>query len=122
MNPLCYYLVFMALLIRVLAFISLSFTLIAAEPVKPSPDPAWSTATFSGLHFRSIGPAMISGRIVDIAVDPANSAHYFIAAASGGVWKTINNGNSLDAGVRQRGLVLHWCAGARSEELSHRCG
>lgn len=47
---------------------------------------------FAGLEFRSIGPAFISGRIVSIAVDPANRAHYYIAAASGGVWKTMNDG------------------------------
>ena len=43
---------------------------------------------FDGLALRSIGPAFISGRIVSIAVDPANRAHYYVAAASGGVWKT----------------------------------
>lgn len=52
-------------------------------------DPA---KTFAGLTLRSIGPAMISGRIVSIAVDPANRAHYYIGAASGGVWKTMNDG------------------------------
>ena len=35
---------------------------------------------------------MISGRIVSIAVDPTNKRHYFIAAASGGVWRTTNGG------------------------------
>ncbi|MDQ6677013.1 MAG: glycosyl hydrolase [Acidobacteriota bacterium] len=59
-----------------------------ATSLTAAPDP------YAGLKFRSIGPAMISGRIVDIAVDPANAAHYFIAAASGGVWKTANNGTS----------------------------
>lgn len=53
------------------------------------PDPA---RAFAGLTLRSIGPAMISGRILSIAVDPANRAHYYIGAASGGVWKTLNDG------------------------------
>jgi photosystem II stability/assembly factor-like uncharacterized protein len=52
-------------------------------------DPA---KTFEGLTLRSIGPAMISGRILSIAVDPANRAHYYVGAASGGVWKTENDG------------------------------
>jgi photosystem II stability/assembly factor-like uncharacterized protein len=51
-----------------------------------------SAKAFGGLALRSIGPAMISGRIVSIAVDPANRAHYYIGVASGGVWKTMNDG------------------------------
>ena len=53
-----------------------------------------STATFNGLRFRSIGPAFTSGRVIGIAVDPNNSAKYYVAAASGGVWKTVNNGTT----------------------------
>jgi photosystem II stability/assembly factor-like uncharacterized protein len=49
-----------------------------------------SAGTFTGLAFRAIGPALESGRIVDIAVDPRDPARYFVAAASGGVWKTTN--------------------------------
>src|SRR6266851_4604655 len=51
-----------------------------------------STPTFNGLRLRSIGPAFTSGRISGIAVDPNNASHYFVSAASGGVWKTINAG------------------------------
>ncbi len=52
--------------------------------------------TFSGLRFRSIGPALTSGRIVDLAVDPRNRARYFAAAASGGVWRTLNAGTTWE--------------------------
>src|SRR5207249_1887460 len=62
------------------------------EEEKPK-DPL-SAPTFNGLKMRSIGPAFTSGRVSGIAVDPNNPAHYFVAAASGGVWKTINNGNT----------------------------
>lgn len=47
---------------------------------------------FSALKFRSIGPAMTSGRIADFAVNANNHSEYFVAAASGGVWKTKNHG------------------------------
>lgn len=50
------------------------------------------SSTFSGLKWRSIGPAFTSGRIADFAVNPENTAHYFVASASGGIWKTVNNG------------------------------
>lgn len=53
-----------------------------------------SSSTISGLQFRSIGPAFCSGRIADIAVNPENRAEYYVAVASGGVWKTTNNGIS----------------------------
>src|ERR1041385_5676454 len=58
----------------------------------PTPRDPMSTPTFNGLHFRSIGPAFTSGRVVGFAVDPTNPAHYYVAVASGGVWKTINAG------------------------------
>ncbi len=46
----------------------------------------------SGLKFRSIGPAITSGRIADLAVNLDNSSEYYVASAAGGVWKTTNHG------------------------------
>ena len=46
----------------------------------------------STLKFRSIGPAMISGRIGDLAVNPNNHSEYYVAVASGGIFKTTNSG------------------------------
>lgn len=51
---------------------------------------------FSGLKFRSIGPAYCSGRIADFAVNPKNNAEYFVAVASGHIWKTINAGTTWE--------------------------
>lgn len=48
----------------------------------------------SGLKFRSVGPALTSGRIADIAVNPQNFSEYYVAVASGGVWKTTNAGTT----------------------------
>ena len=42
--------------------------------------------------FREIGPAMTSGRLVDMAVNPEKNSEFYIASASGGVWKTENAG------------------------------
>ena len=42
--------------------------------------------------WREVGPAVFGGRIVDIAVHPENSAVFYVAAGSGGVWKTTNAG------------------------------
>ncbi|HEY9113443.1 MAG TPA: hypothetical protein VIN10_02010 [Bacteroidales bacterium] len=53
------------------------------------------SSVFSGLKWRSIGPALVSGRISDFAVNPENHAIYFVAAASGHIWKTENNGGTF---------------------------
>ncbi|MEZ5197992.1 MAG: hypothetical protein R2764_16875 [Bacteroidales bacterium] len=50
----------------------------------------------SGLKFRSIGPAFTSGRIADFAVNPKNHSEYYVAVASGHVWKTTNNGTTFE--------------------------
>lgn len=61
------------------------------EPVAKS---KLSSSTFSGLKFRSIGPAFLSGRIADFAVNPDNHSEYYVAVASGNIWKTVNNGTT----------------------------
>jgi len=48
--------------------------------------------SFSGLKWRSIGPAFTSGRIADFAVNPENNSEYYVGVASGHIWKTENNG------------------------------
>lgn len=47
---------------------------------------------FDSLHFRNIGPAATGGRIHDIEVDPTDAATMYVAAATGGIWKTTNRG------------------------------
>lgn len=54
------------------------------------------SSTFGGLSWRSIGPAFTSGRIADFAVNPNNHSEWFVAVASGHVWKTTNNGTTFD--------------------------
>jgi photosystem II stability/assembly factor-like uncharacterized protein len=48
------------------------------------------------LTLREIGPAVMGGRISDLAVNEANPAHFFVGAATGGVWKTTNHGQSWE--------------------------
>ena len=64
------------------------------SPTPTPPDPLGSAA-FSGLRFRSIGPAVTSGRVIGFAVEPNDHSHYYVAVASGGVWKTVNNGTTF---------------------------
>ncbi|PJB02447.1 MAG: glycosyl hydrolase, partial [Ignavibacteria bacterium CG_4_9_14_3_um_filter_36_18] len=53
-----------------------------------------SPGTFGGLKFRGIGPAYSSGRIADFAVNPKNHSEYYVAVASGNLWKTTNSGTT----------------------------
>lgn len=64
------------------------------EKAEQKPADPMSSPTFNGLRLRSIGPAFTSGRVAAFAVDPNNAARYYVAVASGGVWKTINNGTT----------------------------
>ncbi|MFL6375380.1 MAG: VPS10 domain-containing protein [Pyrinomonadaceae bacterium] len=65
-----------------------------ASPVaSPTPDPTGS-GVYNGLKFRSIGPAVTSGRVIAFAVDPTDRKKFYVAVASGGVWKTVNGGTT----------------------------
>jgi photosystem II stability/assembly factor-like uncharacterized protein len=77
-------------LLPTLALLSLSATTAVAQenPFTPS--------TFRGLALREIGPALTSGRIADFAVNPQDPATYYVATASGGVWKTVNGGTTYE--------------------------
>jgi len=60
---------------------------------------------FERLHFRSIGPATMSGRITDFAVYEANPAIYYVGTAHGGLWKTTSNGALYEPLFQTEGLI-----------------
>ncbi|MGB1210082.1 MAG: WD40/YVTN/BNR-like repeat-containing protein [Lacinutrix venerupis] len=45
--------------------------------------------------FKNIGPTVMSGRVVDIDVNPNNTSEFYVGYASGGLWHTTNNGSSF---------------------------
>ena len=49
---------------------------------------------YDALEFRSIGPALMSGRVSDIVINPNNENEWIVATGSGGVWKTNNAGTT----------------------------
>ena len=53
---------------------------------------ALSDSTFQGIKLRNIGPALMSGRIADVAIHPKDDNLWYVAVGSGGVWKTKNAG------------------------------
>ena len=48
--------------------------------------------SLQGLRFRSIGPAVTGGRVIDIEVNPVDHSEYYVASGHGNLWKTVNNG------------------------------
>jgi len=47
--------------------------------------------------FRNIGPSVMSGRVVDMEVNPEDPTEFYVAYASGGLWHTTNNGISFNS-------------------------
>ncbi len=56
--------------------------------------PLAAQSPFDALHVRSIGPAVMGGRLHDVEVDPRDPATIFVGAAAGGIWKTTNKGTT----------------------------
>ncbi|HNP19560.1 MAG TPA: glycosyl hydrolase [Fulvivirga sp.] len=72
---------------------SIALTLQAQKKKNTTPEKT-EDLNLSGLKFRSIGPALTSGRISDFAINPKNHKEYYVASSAGGVWKTVNNGTT----------------------------
>ncbi|HIA74383.1 MAG TPA: hypothetical protein EYN99_08100, partial [Gemmatimonadetes bacterium] len=61
------------------------------EVINRSDDPV-----LRSFSWRSIGPIGQGGRVDDIAVDHSNPHRYFVGFATGGLWRTVNNGTTFD--------------------------
>ena len=75
-----------------LAFAVVTATAQDSDEPRQDSEPQVGRGLLSSFRFRNLGPALMSGRIVDIAVDPVHRSTWYVAAASGGVWKTENAG------------------------------
>ena len=64
----------------------------AAAPALPATP---SSVQLAALKARSIGPAVMGGRIAAIAVDPEDPATFYLGHATGGLWKTANGGTTF---------------------------
>ncbi len=77
-------------------FIFCSTNLFAKKDEPKKEEGPVNSGILSGLKFRSIGPAFASGRIADFAVNPNKPSEFFVAVASGNIWKTVNNGITFE--------------------------
>jgi photosystem II stability/assembly factor-like uncharacterized protein len=62
-------------------------------------------SNFKNLEFQNIGPTIMSGRVVDVDVNPADPTEFLAAYASGGLWHTTNNGTSFEPIMDNAGTI-----------------
>ena len=79
--------------IFLLTFVNINIILISAE--QKETEKINQSSIYSNIKFRSIGPAIASGRVIDLAINPNNFDEFYVAVASGGVWKTTNHGTTF---------------------------
>ena len=70
------------------------FLTISFSQKKKNASEELKSSDLTGFKFRSVGPAFMSGRIADIAINPNNENEWYVAVGSGGVWKTVNSGTT----------------------------
>ena len=70
-------------------------TILSTAAGQPN-QPALSEVLFKNLKARWIGPATMGGRISDIALDPRNPVVFYVGLATGGLFKTGDNGVTFD--------------------------
>lgn len=59
-------------------------------------DSLFSQSRFRSVPAANVGPTVMSGRVTDIAVHPKDPTVFYVAYASGGLWRTVNNGQSFE--------------------------
>jgi photosystem II stability/assembly factor-like uncharacterized protein len=86
--------VFSRFLIFSISIALFPLSLVAQHGKTTANEPSKNEASYDGLKFRNIGPAFMSGRVADIALNPDNENMWYVAIGSGGVWKTENAGTT----------------------------
>jgi photosystem II stability/assembly factor-like uncharacterized protein len=81
---------------QTLVAFALAAALAPATAVTQSVGEGTAASLFPGLHFRNIGPAAMGGRVDGFAVLESNPAVFYVATATGGLWKTTSNGTTWE--------------------------
>lgn len=77
------------------------------------------SSLLKNLKFKNIGPSVMSGRVADIEVNEANPNEFYVAYAMGGLWHTLNNGQSFEplfdkeATMSLGDLAVDWSSAGR---------
>jgi len=86
-----------------LLFLCISTTIIAQNPTNSEiiqqslekKSQMMQSSLVKNIEFTNIGPTVMSGRVVDMAVNPDNTTEFYVGYASGGLWYTNNNGTTF---------------------------
>ncbi|MFN8059022.1 MAG: hypothetical protein U0Q12_07635 [Vicinamibacterales bacterium] len=79
-----------------IAFAMVAVSLGAASLTAQSPSATRPGGPYDRLRFREIGPASAAGRIDDFAVYEKDPSIFYVATATGGLWKTTNHGTTFE--------------------------
>jgi photosystem II stability/assembly factor-like uncharacterized protein len=79
-----------ALVLSLLALVAGGIPTVVAQSAATTATPAIPSSAFSQLHWRTIGPE--GNRFTSAAGIPGDALTYYVGAASGGVWKTVDGG------------------------------
>ncbi|WP_375238046.1 glycosyl hydrolase [Aurantibacter sp.] len=85
----------MKIFVSILAFFTLVLTADAQRDALKLKE-LQNQSLVKNITFKNVGPTVMSGRVVDVDVNPNNPTEFYVAYASGGVWHTKNNGSSFD--------------------------
>ena len=88
------------------AALLLAITVLAAPVLHAQATGSQPAASpFESLRFRNIGPATMGGRIDDFAVLETNPSVFYVATATGGLWKTMNHGTTWESLFNDQDVV-----------------
>jgi len=76
----------------------------ASVPAQPAPRP-FDPLLLKNVKARSIGPAVMGGRVSDIALDPQDPYTFYIGLGTGGIMKTSDNGGTFQAVFEKEGVA-----------------
>ena len=83
--------------------------LITAGPSARQAQDRLTPDLLKGIELRSIGPALTTGRIVDVKIDPKNPSVWYVVSAFGGLWKTTNRGITFSPIFDNNGVFTLCC-------------
>jgi photosystem II stability/assembly factor-like uncharacterized protein len=72
-------------------------------------DARLTSEVLKGIELRSIGPALTTGRVVDVKIDPRNPSVWYVVSAFGGLWKTTNRGVTFTSIFDNNGVFTLCC-------------
>ena len=72
--------------------LSAAVTIAATAAMSGQDGGGLDSQALKGIELRSLGPALATGRIQDVEIDPKNPSVWYVASAFGGLWKTTNRG------------------------------